>query len=66
MQNHKLYSLNKDYPFGEKSEQDNVKIMGKVIGIVNNSDTPQHEDVSVLEELMAREIHDFNVQYGIE
>lgn len=66
MQNNKLYSLNKDYPFGKKSEQDNVKIMGKVIGIVRDGDRPTDEDRPALEELMAREIREFNAEYGVD
>lgn len=66
VKDHKLYSLNKDYPFGEKSEQDNVKVMGRVLGIVSTDEQPNVEDIPTLEELMAVEIRKFNQRNGIE
>ncbi len=40
MLNHKLYSLNKALPYGEKSEDDHVTIVGKVLGKVSPLELP--------------------------
>jgi len=50
-QGNRLYSLNKDLPYGEKSEDDNVRIQGIVLGIVNPDDFASTEEANVLEEL---------------
>lgn len=59
IRNGKLYSLNTSLPYGEKYEDDNVRIVGKVIGIVSPDDVPVKEDVPVLEELLADDIQAF-------
>ena len=38
LHNHKLHSLNKNLPFGEKSEDDHVAILGKVLGIASEDE----------------------------
>lgn len=47
VKNHKLYSLNKALPYGEKSEDDHVQILGKVIGIVAEDDMATDGDYLV-------------------
>ncbi len=32
---YKLYSLNPQYPYGEKGEDDHVQVIGKVLGTVS-------------------------------
>lgn len=61
----KLVSLNPDYPFGEKNEDDHVTVIGKVIGIVQEDDYPADEDVALYEELYAPEIRKFKKEHGI-
>ena len=55
----KLISLNEKYPFGEKSEDDHVKVLGKVIGIVSKDSLPDETDLSVLEEIHSVELREF-------
>ena len=55
----KLISLNETYPFGEKSEDDHVKVLGKVIGIVSKDSLPDETDLSVLEEIHSVELREF-------
>lgn len=43
-QGNKLYSLNDQYPFGERHKDDHITILGKVIGIVNKEDLPATDD----------------------
>lgn len=62
----RLFSLNRALPFGEKTEDDHVTILGKVIGIVRADDTPSPEDLPVLEELMSHELREFDRKYGID
>lgn len=53
----KLFSLNKELPYGEKSEDDHVRVVGKVIGIVENEEGVQDpEDKEELEKIFNREI----------
>lgn len=66
VKDHKLHSLNKDYYFGDKNEQDNVQVMGVVLGIVASDELPAEEDIITLEELMAKEIRAFNIEHHIE
>ena len=47
----RLYSLNKDLPYGEKSEDDNVRIQGLVLGIADPDDFARAEEANILEEL---------------
>ena len=44
-------SLNPNLPFGEKSEDDYVKIEGVVLGIVDMDDIAGKEDSAALEEI---------------
>ena len=51
-----LYSVNPDYPFGEKTEDDAVRIHGVVLGIVQEADLPSGKTLDTLTELMREEI----------
>ena len=51
MHKNKLYSLNPQYPYGEKSEDDHVQVIGKVIGTVSADEIPDAEDAAILKEL---------------
>lgn len=66
MLNHKLYSLNPDYPFGERCEDDHIVILGRVLGIVAEDDLPADEDIETLEEVHLYEISKFKDEYGID
>ena len=46
-----LYSLNKDYPFGEHYEDDHIEVYGRVLGIVPPSDYASDEEISILQEI---------------
>ena len=59
----KLYSLNRDLPYGEKHEDDHVRIVGKVLGIVGKDDLPAEEDYDKLEGFLANKIRKFKKEY---
>lgn len=61
----KLMSLNPDYPFGEKNDDDHVRVIGKVVGIVQEDDFPTDDDIALYEELYAPDIKAFKQQRGI-
>lgn len=61
-----LYSLNKDLPFGEKSEDDHVTILGIVLGIVSPDELPNEEERLALEEVKYQEVIQFNQEHGRE
>ena len=65
MLNHKLYSLNKALPYGEKSEDDHVTIVGKVLGKVSPLELPNDDDLPLLEEVKAKEVRAFKKKYGL-
>lgn len=65
MLNHKLYSLNKALPYGEKSEDDHVTIVGKVLGKVSPLELPADDDIHLLEEVKAQEVREFKKKYGL-
>jgi len=61
------YSLNRDLPFTLTSEDDHVRIVGRVLGIVDPSaDIPSAEDNTVLEELRRDEIREFRQKHGLD
>lgn len=64
-ENRHLYSLNSELPYGMKSEDDNVRVIGQVLGIVQPNELPQADEVSVLEEIFAKEIRAFKKERGI-
>ena len=65
MLNHKLYSLNKALPYGEKSEDDHVTIVGNVLGKVSPLELPADDDIHLLEEVKAQEVREFKKKYGL-
>lgn len=65
LHNHKLHSLNKNLPFGEKSEDDHVAILGKVLGIASEDEFASDSDVPQLEELKAADVRAFKKKYGL-
>ncbi len=61
------YSLNSDFPFTLTSEDDHVRIVGRVLGIVDpGSDIPGAEDNAVLMDLRRNEIRDFRKKHGLD
>lgn len=65
MMNHKLYSLNKALPYGEKCEDDHVTVVGKVLGRVNAWDMASEDDIPVLEEVKSADVRAFKQKYGL-
>ncbi len=65
MLNHKLYSLNKALPYGEKAEDDHVTILGKVLGKINPLELPDDDDIPLLEEVKAQEVREFKKKHGL-
>ena len=64
--NHKLYSLNADYPFGDKPEDFSVKVLGRVLGVVGQDDIADGQTSDELEEVMADDVKAFKVRYGVD
>jgi len=48
-----------------KSEDDNVRVIGRVLGIVQPNELPQPDEVVFLEEIFAKEIKAFKKERGI-
>lgn len=61
----KLVSLNPDYPYGDKTEDDHVTVIGRVLGVVREEDYPTAEELSLYEELCRSEIRQFKRENGI-
>ena len=53
---YKLESVNPALPFGEKGESDNIRIVGRVLGVVTSTDRPTEREHISLQELFADEI----------
>ena len=64
MRNNRLYSLNPDFPYGEKNDDDNIHLVGVVTGIVRDEDLPGDSETTRLQELFSAEIAEFNRKYG--
>ena len=65
MYENKLYSLNQQYPYGEKSEDDHVQVVGKVIRTVSADEIPDAEDAAILKELKSDKLYEFDREYGV-
>ena len=55
---YKLESVNPALPFGEKSESDNIRIVGRVLGVVASNDKPTERELLSLRELFADRIQE--------
>ncbi|HAE44618.1 MAG TPA: hypothetical protein DCG37_03320 [Lachnospiraceae bacterium] len=61
------YSVNKNAPFTLTAEDDHVRIVGRVLGIVNPmTDLPSTADMDVLTELRRDEIREFREEHGLD
>jgi len=58
-----LYSLNPQYPYGDKGEDDHVRVVGKVLGTVSDDEVPDKEDTVLLRDLLSEELYEFNRKY---
>ena len=54
-----LYSINPDYPFAYDGCGDDIRIMGRVLGIVSTVDRAGKDDLPLLEELFSAELAGF-------
>ena len=61
-----LYSVNPDRPFGRKTEDDHVTILGIVTGVVSSADTFTGADEDLLRDLFAEDLQCFAARYGGE
>lgn len=61
--NRRLYSLNPEFPYGEKGEDDSVIVQGKVLGIVRPEDLPTEEESALISEIFSEEIENFEREY---
>ena len=60
-----VYSLNADYPFTLTSPEDNVRIIGRILGVVSSSDCPDSAECDLLRELRRDEIRQFQETHGL-
>ena len=61
------YSVNRESPFTLTSEDDHVRIVGRVLGIVDpGTDFPDASDTAVLMELRRDEIREFREKHGLD
>ncbi len=61
-----LYSVNPDRPYGEKTEDNLLRIRGRVLGVVAESDYLSKEDRSLAEEIFEEEIRGFNRTHHLD
>ena len=61
---YKLESVNPELPFGEKGEADNIRIVGRVLGVVTSTDRPTESELISLQELFADELKKFEEEEG--
>lgn len=57
---YKLMSVNPALPFGEKGEDDNIRIVGVVLGIADPRDRPTEKELASLYELFADELRELD------
>lgn len=61
----KLRSINPELPYGEKSEDNHVNIICRVIGIVAPEYFATTEEISILNDIFDEEIQDFYKTHGV-
>lgn len=61
-----LYSVNPDIPYPAKGDQNTLIIRGRVLGVVQPTDYPAHEEAALLEELFADELRAFRRKYRLD
>lgn len=59
-----LFSLNPAFPFGPHSEDNNVRVIGQVLGVVQYGDLPTQEEEGILQEIFYDEVREFHKKYG--
>lgn len=60
---HRLYSLNAKRPFGDRHDDDDIRLIGKVIGVVDqNRDIPNAKDRKKLAAVFQDELKGYNRQ----
>lgn len=62
----RLRSINPELPYGDKSEDDHVNIIGRVVGIVAPEDFATAEETSILNDIFDEEIQEFYKKNGYE
>ncbi|MBQ4486519.1 MAG: LexA family transcriptional regulator [Oscillospiraceae bacterium] len=55
---YRLESVNPAFPFGDKDESDNIRIIGRVLGVVDSRDRPTERELTSLRELFADELRE--------
>ena len=61
----RLFSLNKAYDFGDKHDEDNIHIVGRVLGVLSSNDEPDNSDKDYLDELFSKELREFDKENGV-
>lgn len=59
-----LFSLNPDYPFNYEGDGSDIKILGKVLGILGSNDQPTESDLISLRELFHDELVAYEREHG--
>ena len=59
----KLYSLNKKRDFGDNHEYDDIRMLGRVLGILSVNDKPDKADAAFLDDLFTEDLRLFNRKY---
>lgn len=62
---HRLRSVNPEIPYADRDETFEIRIIGRVIGIVEASDSPTADEQPILEELFHKEIMEFEKEHTI-
>ena len=59
-----LYSLNENYPFIYEGDGRDIRILGRVLGVLNADDQPSKDDHVALQELFHDELDDYYRKHG--
>ncbi len=59
-----LYSLNPDYPFVYEGDGEDIRLLGRVLGVLAPEDLPAGEDLPILQDLFREELAAYGQAHG--
>ena len=60
------YSINPEFPFEYNGDGSDLRIIGRVLGVITSHDLPPKKYENMLNEMFEEELYEFNAEHGLE